>query len=57
MTYCGSGSYFKTVLVPVPASVPAPVAAPAPVPVPDPDLFSTGLLITKKFYQILPFRC
>ncbi len=30
MIYCGSGSYFDKVLVPVPAQV--------PVPVPDPDL-------------------
>jgi hypothetical protein len=33
MIYCGSGSYFGKVLVPVPALV--------PVPIPDPDLLST----------------
>jgi hypothetical protein len=34
MIYCGSGSYFRKVLVAVPALVPI------PIPDPDPDIFS-----------------
>jgi hypothetical protein len=46
MVYCGSGSFFGKVLVPVPT--------PVPVPVPDPVLFSI-VFNNKKFEQNLAF--
>ncbi len=50
--YCGSGSFFDKVLVPVLA--PVPVMAPVPVQVLDPDLFRQSFF-NKKSVQNLAF--